>query len=123
LKRKTIQKTAVWDTIQSLNTHPSAESVFQEIQNRNRKISRATVFRLLNGFSDEGQLLRLRMPYGPDCYDHRIEKHSHIQCTKCGAVADVFADGLTNLDKPANLCGYKLTGMSIVYEGLCPQCQ
>lgn len=113
----------VWNAIQSMDCHPSAERVFHNLQKGQSKVSRASVFRILGDLSDEGRILRIKMPVGPDCFDHRLEKHYHIQCTKCGAVADIFMETPGILRTPENLQGFTLTGIGIVYEGLCPHCQ
>jgi Fe2+ or Zn2+ uptake regulation protein len=123
LKRNTVQKTFVWDTIQSITTHPSAETVFEKIRQQQGKVSRATVFRLLDGLAKDGKISRVRTPYGADCYDFRTDPHGHVQCTKCGRIIDVDIPGSTLSERPADAQGFTLTGVSIVYMGRCSECQ
>jgi Fe2+ or Zn2+ uptake regulation protein len=124
-QRQTVQKTIVWETIQSMHTHPSAEEVYAEIHKKYEQVSRATVFRILNDLAKEKKILHLHMPYSADRYDYRLDKHWHIQCLECGKTADVPAGDVEDKDWAVenNIEGYKLTGFLVVYEGICPQCQ
>jgi Fe2+ or Zn2+ uptake regulation protein len=121
--RQTIQKTIVWDTIQTLHNHPSADDVYEKIHKKYEQISRATVCRILNDLAKEGKMLRLHMPYSADRYDYRVEKHWHIQCHECGKVIDVPAKVNDAIDYLDNNHGFKITGFLVVYEGICKDCQ
>ena len=122
-KRQTIQKKLVWDTIQSMHEHPSAEAVYTEIHKKYESIGRATVFRILSDLAIDGKIVRVRAPYGADCYDYKTQHHWHIQCVKCGALMDVPAQEI-GMSLPANSKnGFKVNGYTLVYEGICPNCQ
>jgi Fe2+ or Zn2+ uptake regulation protein len=122
-QRNTLQKKILWDTIQSMRNHPSAQEVYEEISKKNLCISRASVFRILNDLSLEGKIIRLRLPYGSDCYDYKTENHWHIQCKSCGQVCDTVEGQDNFTQKPKELNGFEITGFTITYEGICPRCQ
>jgi Fe2+ or Zn2+ uptake regulation protein len=123
VQRQTVQKTIVWKTIQSMNQHPCAEDVFLEVHKQYEQISRATVFRILNDLAIEGKIRRLHTPYGADCYDYKMEDHWHIQCSECGDLIDIASEKTNLSDYPSKMNGFEIKSFTIIYEGLCPECQ
>ena len=124
MSRNTYQKQIVLETVQQMGCHPTADAVYDQIKTAVPSISRATVFRILSQFSQEGKVQRIKNPNAADNFDHRLDAHYHIQCTKCGRVDDV------ELPVRQELCGqaqgetpYMVTGHDIVFYGLCPQCR
>jgi len=122
--RNTVQKDAVMKVLLNERRHMTAEQVFEKVKEINPIISRSTVFRILNVLSERGDILRVPVADGADCFDFTVSPHYHIRCVKCGEVSDVdmpymehIADGIKGLH------GYKLLGHSILFSGLCPKCQ
>jgi Fe2+ or Zn2+ uptake regulation protein len=122
-RRQTIQKKLVWETIQSMHDHPRAEDVYLELHKKYENIGRATVFRILSDLAHDGKIVRVRAPYGADCYDYKTQHHWHIQCVKCGALVDIPAQEIEMMPSPTALNGFQVSGYTLVYEGLCPDCQ
>ncbi|MDR0486386.1 MAG: transcriptional repressor [Elusimicrobiota bacterium] len=121
-KRNTLQRSIVWETIQQMANHPSAEEVFEKIREMHPRIGRATVFRNLGELARSKKIKRLHMPYSADCYDFKTAPHCHIQCSRCGSISDIASQKIS-YDTPKSICGYKVTGFTLAYEGLCPNCQ
>ena len=83
-------------------------------------ISRSTVYRVLGQLTEEGEILRLHLAGEDERYDGNTSRHSHVRCTRCGAVADIPA---VAMEEPAETRGYLLTGCVVEYAGVCPRCQ
>ena len=58
-ERQTIQKTVIYEMLKALD-HPTATEVYARLKDSYPTISRATVFRVLGGFSSKGKALELR---------------------------------------------------------------
>jgi Fe2+ or Zn2+ uptake regulation protein len=100
--------------------HPTAVAVFEEVRRTHPTISRSTVYRVLGQLTEEGEILRLHLAGEDVRYDGNTSRHSHVRCTRCGAVADIPA---VAMEEPAETGGYLLTGCAVEYAGLCPRCQ
>ena len=121
--RNTIQRDAVNQAVCELN-HPTADEVYEKIHKKFPAISRGTVYRNLNILCDLEKLRRLNISTGADHFDADTSNHYHIQCRSCERIADVFAPYFEGLEtQVADTHGYALDGHSIVFTGLCPECQ
>ena len=91
--------------------HPTADEIYDYLHSNYPSISKATVYRILSRMADEGEILRLHIPGGPDKFDTTVSEHPHIKCTFCG-----------KLCKIENTCGFSVTGCSLFFDGVCPEC-
>ena len=122
--RNTFQKTAVYETLQTMHDHPTADKVFEEVRKQHPNISRSTVYRILNQLSDRGMIYKVAMPSVADRYDFHAQPHYHVHCIQCGAVGDIDMDWQSDLqEKAQQRSEYYLTSHNIVFEGVCPTCQ
>ena len=123
--RNTLQKRIVSDVFCRMHNHPSAGMVYEAVQEQFPGISRATVYRLLAEAAEEGKIQRLKLVDANDRYDITLEKHYHVVCRSCGAVADVKAE----LDdaafaKEAKGCeGFLIEGCHMEFVGICEDCR
>lgn len=121
--RNTKQKEAVISILREMNNHPSAEEVAVKVRERYPGIGRSSVFRILSQMADNGVILRVRVPDGADRFDHRCHRHCHVKCSCCGKIVDsaecVTVEKIPFFD---SVSGFKITGYSIMLEGLCENC-
>src|SRR3989338_11705744 len=94
LQRTTKQKRSIKEYLQSVKTHPNAETVYQEVKKTLPAITLATVYRNLNRMADQGEIKRLEIQK-EFRYDGEISDHQHRVCNSCGAITDVFQQGLS----------------------------
>lgn len=118
------QRELILSTVQSFPIHPTADTVYESVRQREPKISLGTVYRNLNQLSDVGILLKLPMPYGGDRFDGRLDDHLHIICSLCSAVSDIELSALSQLDTEVeHQTGYCVTGRTMVFSGICGECR
>lgn len=120
--KNTIQKTAIMNALMSLD-HPTADEVYECVHGEFPSISKATVYRILNRISEEGEILHLQIPGGADRFDTTLCAHHHLRCNKCGKVCDVSVpelDGIEKRIKEEN--GFSIGGYRLVFSGLCSDC-
>ena len=122
-KRNTIQKKLVLDAVLRLADHPTAEQVYAEVVKEHPTVSKATVYRNLNGLSQSGVLRHIPMPDGADRFDHRLAPHAHIECTVCGRVCDAFVEDDAGLDAQVERqTGFRGATHELMFRGVCPGC-
>ena len=122
--RNTMQRRLVLETVQQLQTHPNAESIYQAVAEKHPQISKATVYRNLKLLAQQGAILHIPLPSDADCYDFNIKPHYHFQCRMCHRVFDValpYQEQLCSLVQ-TNQSGVLVEQHQIVFSGICPDC-
>jgi Fe2+ or Zn2+ uptake regulation protein len=118
------QRRVVAEVLAGEHVHLSAEEVHARAHQQLPEISRATVYNTLHELVSMGEVLELAVTDGPKRYDPNARvAHDHLVCECCHAVRDVRRAGR----KPpavtdADLAGYVVTGVDVVFRGLCPEC-
>lgn len=122
-QRNTKQRSLVLDVVRSHLDHPTAEQIYQDVHERNGKVSRATVYRNLNLLDETGQIQQVSAPVA-NRFDLRVDPHYHLMCIRCGSVVDApleyqrAYDGLV-----AESSGFQLVDHQTLFKGVCPDCQ
>ena len=122
-ERNTLQKSLVYGTLCKLANHPTADDVYAAIHAECPSVSRATVYRVLNRLAEHGEVLKVKVNSGADHFDHQTFPHYHVTCSVCGNMCDVdlpYIDGLDHEIHAAS--GYRITGYTIQFDGVCPAC-
>ena len=95
------QREAIYNYLLSTKKHPTAETIFQAVQQDYPKISLATVYRNLTVLEETGQVQRIPCNDAKDHYDANTAEHPHFVCNYCQSVLDLEMD---NLEFPAYPC-------------------
>lgn len=125
-RRNTMQKEITYRAVQSFCGHPSADDIYKVISKEHSTISKATVYRNLASLAEEGRIGKvISVDGGETHYDHRIDKHHHAYCIKCGHVADVAVSYSKELEIVAEPMedGFMLTSHELIFEGICSKCR
>lgn len=117
------QRESIKKYLDSHQTHPTAETVYQDLRKEFPNISLGTVYRNLNLLADMGEIKRVSSGYGPDHYDGNVTPHCHFICTKCNRVLDIDIGQNLNFEEISkeNFKG-EITSHVIHFFGLCPEC-
>ena len=121
MKRNTVQRTLVLETVRSLHNHPTAEEIYDNVLEMCPNISRGTVYRNLNGLADDGEILRVQVANAPDRYDFTVYPHAHFRCKYCGSVYD-FRLPESSIPEELNE-GFNVEDYQLVFCGSCPDCK
>ncbi|MGI4788530.1 MAG: Fur family transcriptional regulator [Janthinobacterium lividum] len=123
--RITPQRICILRALLELDTHPSAEEIYAQVQRVSPMTSLATVYKTLDTLRDMGEVLEIQPGDGRQHYDGiRPEFHPHVICTQCGEIKDIEIDGLTGLPGQAqSLSGYEIHAQRVEFYGLCAVCQ
>ena len=119
--RNTRQKQMVYDALVRLD-HPTATQVYACVHEEHPTVSRGTVFRVLSGFAESGQVRRVNL-FGSDArYDHTLAPHAHGRCRVCGGVQDVFLPDFAAIAAGAASDGFCIEGCEVEFYGVCAAC-
>ena len=92
------QRDAILEYLHSTKSHPTAETVYENVRESIPNISLGTVYRNLNMLADAGDILRLSCGGTSDRYDGNPEQHYHFLCRECGNVSDLEMEGLSHIN-------------------------
>lgn len=118
--RPSQQRITVLHYLQGVHTHPTVDTIYQDLLPSNPGLSRTTVYNTLQILSDNGLVMTLDFGEGFLRYDADVHPHCHFKCKCCGRVFDIMKpppDCSTMLPK-----GFKLEGAQLKLFGVCDQC-
>ncbi len=109
--------------VKSVNSHPTAGTVFKFVKKSVPSITLATVYRNLNKLVEQKQLLRLEIN-GEFRFDAETGFHQHGVCRTCGVVVDFFDEKLSkDVFKKFDFGEFEADLVSIKFYGLCKNCR
>ena len=119
----TRQRKIILEELRKVDTHPSADEVYEMVRRRLPRISLGTVYRNLEILSKTGVIQKLE----PGCtlkrFDGNPHDHYHIRCMQCDRVVDAHFD--FDLKLPREVCeasSFKIIGHKLEFIGLCSAC-
>lgn len=119
----TPQRRTIFEVLEGVTHHPSAEQVFDEVRRRLPDVSLATVYKTLKELVRMGELQELNYHGDRSRFDPRVDAHSHVTCRACGRVEDVEWC-LDRLDLPPAFHGdFEVDRYEIVFHGMCGDCR
>lgn len=125
--RLTPQRLAVYRCLQDFTArhhHPTVEEVHAALAGTMPLASVATVRRTLDLLVELGLARRVILPGEAEHFDGDPHLHVHLHCRQCGRVEDVILPQLDRLEEEVTeRTGFVLVGRSLVFTGLCPDCQ
>ncbi len=120
--RNTIQMQKILDYLNSVKTHPNAETIFNAVKKDVPSITLATIYRNLNKLAELGKILKLEIN-GEFRFDADTCFHQHVICKNCGEVKDFFNEKISkNALKNFNLAEFNADSVSIKFYGVCKKC-
>ena len=121
--RMTNQRQVIFEEIQKVNTHPTADEVYETVRRRLPRISLGTVYRNLEILSACGLIQKIGPLSSQMRFDGSTKKHYHLRCIYCGSVEDAPIDPMENLENAiCEKSDYNIIGHKLEFIGICPKC-
>ena len=118
------QREQILDYLKSVKTHPTAETIYNEVRKVNPKISLGTVYRNLEFLSDIGNINRIKTSDKKDRFDYDTAHHYHAKCIKCGSIIDIYVDYLDEIDKKvSSISDFEILSHDIMFNTICKNCK
>jgi len=122
--RMTHQREIILEEIQKVNTHPTADEIYETVRRRLPRISLGTVYRNLEILSTCGLIQRIGPVSSQMRFDGNTENHYHIRCSYCGKVEDAPIESLDNIESAVRkVSDYRIIGHRLEVIGICPKCR
>ena len=119
----TQQRKVILEELRKVDSHPSADEIYEIVRHRLPRISLGTVYRNLEVLSELGEIQKLGLSGSLKRFDWDTTKHYHIRCVRCNRVADAPIAPLKQLEN--ELYGatvFEIIGHNLEFTGLCPKC-
>ncbi len=110
----------IYEIVDKLTGHLTADQIFSELKKSYPSVSLATVYNNLNKLCEADMIRRVSMEGSPDRYD-RIAKHDHLVCRKCGKLTDICFEDLTASLKKQLGEDFLAYDLKVYY--ICPECR
>ena len=125
--RMTNQRQIIFEEVGRVNSHPTADEVYEMVRKRIPRISMGTVYRNLDLLSKTGLIKKIDPGYPQMRFDGNTRDHYHLTCMSCGRMEDVPVDqpdhSLDDLTKAlVKVTEYSIAGHNLEFYGLCPVC-
>jgi Fe2+ or Zn2+ uptake regulation protein len=123
-QRVTPQRRAIARVVGDLDGHITAEALYRAVSGSLPGVSLPTVYATLDLLEEIGLVRRVSVAGGSTLYDGRTDRHHHVVCRRCGAIADVDAPvDAGELLAAAAASGFAAEGAEVVVSGLCSDCR
>jgi Fur family peroxide stress response transcriptional regulator len=98
-KKNSKKRDEILRVLQSTETHPSAQWVYDRLKPVIRDLSLGTVYRNIGLFLREGVVVSVGVVNGEERFDARTAPHPHLVCVSCGKIIDLpCPDDFGNLE-------------------------
>jgi Fur family ferric uptake transcriptional regulator len=123
--RVTPQRLAVLKVLEDTNMPIDIATIINYLEANDIKADPATVFRIINSFTDKGITKQIQLNEGKFRYEHSSKKdHHHLICESCGKIEDVSDNFIAKIEKEIMFKKKFLTKRhSLEFFGVCKQCQ
>lgn len=131
MKYKTKQRDVLLEIIKGFNSeHVTADALFKVIAEKNLDISKATLYRTLESFVNEGVLKKIIIDNKSSaCYQYCNHcedgsSHFHLMCEKCGKLIHLECDDVDDLiNHVSKEHNFDINSSKVVLYGLCEECR
>lgn len=120
--RPTTQRFSVLQFLVKNHVHATAEDIFQAINRRDPRASRATVYNNLHSLAHAGLVREVFSEGKAARFDASLRRHHHFICEQCGAVEDIDWFDLPQEAGKTTLGARSVRNYEILFRGTCESC-
>jgi len=125
-KRRSSQRRLIVEQVFSRHDHFDADDLLAQLREvvRDRKVSRATVYRTLSELVEAGLLREMDLK-GRKVYEHDYgyPQHEHLRCGECGKMIEFQSPVIeAAMREVCRQHHFNATGHTFVIRGTCAEC-
>lgn len=121
--RATPQRIAISRLTLQHRSHPTAETIYNEVKEFHPTVSLSTVYNTLHIIKDLNMVQELAFNDDVIRFDPNIRPHLNIVCKRCGRIIDVEDKGLKEvIERAVKKVGFHPTGQRFDLYGICKKC-
>jgi len=122
--RATRQRVALLRLLRQSRRHPTVVELHDLLQHEQRRVSRKTVYEILDSFVHAGLASCPGEGATPARYEATREPHDHARCRKCGQLFDLPASRVRQPQATRRaLDGFRVESVSVMLRGVCRSCR
>lgn len=123
--KATPARLAVLDILEKSDRPLDIATIIDFLEKNNIQADPATVFRIINSFTDRGITKQIQLNEGKARYEHASKKdHHHLICEKCGSLEDVSDNFISDIEKEIQRNKkFLIKRHSVEFFGICKRCQ
>lgn len=110
--RPSVQRVAIYAYLYENHSHPTVETLYDELSPKYPTLSRTTIYNTLKLFEEKSLVQSIQIEDDKLRYDCDTSEHVHFKCAKCGKVYDMF----NGAKIPMQTCSLK----ALLPEGFTP---
>ena len=121
----TPKRLAVLKVLEDTDKPIDIATIINYLEENDIQADPATVFRIINSFTNKGITKQIQLNEGKFRYEHSSKKdHHHLICESCGSIEDVSDNFIAKIEKEIKLKNkFLIKRHSVEFFGVCKQCQ
>ena len=121
--RMTRQRKVILEELRKVDTHPTADEIYEMVRRRLPRISLGTIYRNLEILSENGEIQKIEIGSTLKRFDGNAANHYHLRCIHCDRVVDAPTGIELVVDQDLkHATDFKITGHRLELIGTCPDC-
>lgn len=121
--RQTDARRVILEEIMNLDSHPTADEVYEIVRKRLPKVSLGTIYRNLEVLTGKGLIQKLEVGGSQRRFDGNTNNHYHLRCRECGRVIDLTTKPLKAIEETiSQLADWEILGHRLELIGICLSC-
>lgn len=123
--RATPARIALMTLLEASDKPIDVQTMIEFLEKKDIKTDPATVFRIVNMFTEKGLVKPVQLNEGKFRYELKGKaEHHHLVCEKCGDIEDISDCNIDALEKEIEKKKkFKVTSHSLEFFGICQLCQ
>ena len=122
--RNSKQRNRILVLLQSTDTHPTADWLYQQLKDEFPNLSLGTVYRNLATLVEQDLVKKIHFGSTFDRFEANMRPHYHLICESCGKIFDIEMPIHNDLNKKAaELTSFTILHHKIEFFGLCEDCK
>lgn len=120
----TPQRLAIYKVLYETTAHPTAETIYNALQETHPTMSLATVYKTLDALKKANLVMELNVGDDSSRYDANISSHPHMVCYECNRVMDLHSDKLEKMrDLVQDDTDFEIYSEKVYFYGVCKDCK
>ena len=120
--KPSLQRIAIMKYLMEHFTHPTADTIFNDLYPSIPTLSKTTVYNTLKILEEQGAIKAINIDEKNVRYDADISPHAHFKCKLCGCVSD-FTLKNVSISENIDSGDFILTECQVYYKGYCKKCK
>lgn len=121
--KPSLQRMAVMDYLMTHYTHPTADTIFNDLSPSIPTLSKTTVYNTVKLLAEHNAILTINIDEKNLRYDGNISEHAHFRCKHCDCIYDIPIINLKVSHSEKDTENFTITETQLYYKGFCKNCK